>query len=382
LNEANPEILIIIEGINWIGLPVDGLPHGRPTLTGAYYLSHTLMKTNKLVYSAHFYGYTGPNHSGAVGIGETHDPRYRDLSAAALDDVVQDTAGYVALNDETHFTRPIWISEFGVEGRGVVPTSDADWFDNFLNYLQSNDLDFAFWPLVGFLENGVGNGWALMNWNRQNGQRDGLYDGNDWRADRWREFMGAWSLSGPVANSTNWRMLNTDQNDYVKSRTLVSRGDWDSGARKAACPDDLRLIGLSRSNGRGLCTDATYGNDLWNDNKDTVVVTDQRYVSGGDWAGGYTKLQCPQDHYVIGYAKRGSKLSSVICAASKRPGGLGTAGRTMWFDRGDARGDGYRGGEFAISDYKGQCSGNEYIAGVAFSTKKNGGSPAALFCRS
>ncbi len=31
LTEANPNLLIIVEGINWTGLPVDGLPHGRPT---------------------------------------------------------------------------------------------------------------------------------------------------------------------------------------------------------------------------------------------------------------------------------------------------------------------------------------------------------------
>jgi endoglucanase len=109
LNEANPNVLIVIEGINWIGLPVDGLPHGRPTLSPAYYLSHTLMQSNQLVYSAHFYGYTGPNHSGAVGIGETHDPRYRDLSVADLDNAINTEAAYVAGQAEMHFTRPVWV---------------------------------------------------------------------------------------------------------------------------------------------------------------------------------------------------------------------------------------------------------------------------------
>ncbi|GGI98597.1 hypothetical protein GCM10011581_39720 [Saccharopolyspora subtropica] len=83
LTEANPNLLIIIEGINWVGIPVDGLPHGRPTLAPARTLSHTLVSSGKLVYSAHFYGYTGPNHSGATGPGETHDPRYQDLTASS-----------------------------------------------------------------------------------------------------------------------------------------------------------------------------------------------------------------------------------------------------------------------------------------------------------
>ena len=32
LAEANPDLLIVVEGINWTGIPLDGLPHGRPTL--------------------------------------------------------------------------------------------------------------------------------------------------------------------------------------------------------------------------------------------------------------------------------------------------------------------------------------------------------------
>ncbi len=30
LTEANPNLLIVIEGINWTGVPVDGLPHDQP----------------------------------------------------------------------------------------------------------------------------------------------------------------------------------------------------------------------------------------------------------------------------------------------------------------------------------------------------------------
>jgi endoglucanase len=109
LNEANPNLLIIIEGINWIGLPINGLPHGRPTLMGAQYLSHTLMKSNKMVYSAHFYGYTGPNSTGAVGIGATDDPLYRDLTVPELDAAITTEAAYVAENDSMHYTRPVWV---------------------------------------------------------------------------------------------------------------------------------------------------------------------------------------------------------------------------------------------------------------------------------
>ncbi|KAG8816414.1 hypothetical protein FRC17_000339 [Serendipita sp. 399] len=380
--EANPNLLIVIEGINWIGLPVDGLPHGRPTLSGAEYISHNLMKSDKLVYSAHFYSYTGPNHSGATGIGETSDPRYRDLSAGDLNRVIEQSATFVALRNDYHYTRPIWISEFGVSGRGIPDSRDISWFDNFLSYLKTNDLDYAFWPLVGFLENGYGNGWALLNWDRARNVQDGIFDGNDWRRDRWVELVNSTSLSGPVSNSTKWSMLNVDYSDYVKSMTLKSKGDWDVGARKASCNDDMRLIGLSRKSHRGLCTDAVYGTELWNGARESVTVTNEQFVTT-DWAARYSKLQCPSDHYVVGYAIRGARMSSVLCAKTSRPGGLGGNGRTVWFDKGDNRADGSLGGEFALSDYKGQCSTNEYVAGIAYTLRGlNAGWPAAIYCKS
>jgi len=50
LFEANPDLLIIVEGINWTGVPVDGFPHGRPTLSPVRGLSHSLIKSNKVRY--------------------------------------------------------------------------------------------------------------------------------------------------------------------------------------------------------------------------------------------------------------------------------------------------------------------------------------------
>ena len=106
LTEANPDLLIIVEGINWTGIPVDGLPHERPTLEPVRRLSHTLVDSGKLVYSAHFYDYTGPNHSGATGTGETTDPRYRDLTPAELIDVLNRQAFFVTARTGPALHRP------------------------------------------------------------------------------------------------------------------------------------------------------------------------------------------------------------------------------------------------------------------------------------
>ncbi|WP_433532954.1 glycoside hydrolase family 5 protein [Micromonospora sp. CA-263727] len=371
LTEANPDLLIIVEGINWFGLPVDGLPHGRPTLEPVGRLSHTLVRSNKLVYSAHFYGYTGPNHSGATGIGETSDPRYQDLSREQLLDTVRRQALYVALDGDRHFTAPVWISEFGVGGRDNTDQRSRDWFRNFVDYLIATDADFAYWPLVGWHDNRRGNGWGLMHWDAA-GQRMGLYDGDDWRADTWRRLVSG-GLTGPVAPVRTWSMLTLDHADLNQSLRMRAQPDWDSGARKAVCPDGQRLVGLSRTGNRGLCLDGP-------DAGGHLVVRDESHVDV-DWAVGFTKLQCPPGKTITGYAVRGANLSTVLCRDAGSA--LGGSTRVVWFDRGDDRPAGGPGGDFAVGHYKGQCAQHEHLVGVAYRAWiwSPGKEPDALLCR-
>ncbi|GAB1689180.1 glycoside hydrolase family 5 protein [Krasilnikovia sp. M28-CT-15] len=380
LREANPDLLIIVEGINWTGIPVDGFPHGRPTLTPVRSLSHTLVVSGKLVYSAHFYDYTGPNHTGATGIGETSDPRYRDLSRDQLYDVLYQQAFSVAAETGQHFTAPVWISEFGADGNPSTAQITRDWFADFVDYLIRMDADFAYWPLVGWLENRGNNGWGLLFWDRS-GRRADVFSGGDWRVDGWARLVGFAGRTGRVDPVPRWSMLSPDHGDFIQSLRMRVRPDWDPGARKAACPDGQRLIGLAHTGNRGLCTDVTAA-DLWAPSGAYTVVTDERYVPpGGDWASGYTKLQCPAGSFVIGYAVRGAAMSSALCAASGVA--LGAAGRTVWFDRGDNRPADGTGGDFAYGRYKGQCGSQEYVAGIAY-TGRFGSSrtPDALYCRS
>ena len=83
----------------------------------------------------------------------------------------------------------------------------------------------------------------------------------------------------------------------------------------------------------------------------------------------------------MGYARRGDRMSTVLCAAAGH--GLGTNGRTLWMDKGDNRAEGDIGGDFATGHYKGQCARNEYMAGVAYTTRAfSNGKPAAILCMS
>ncbi|MFG3019802.1 glycoside hydrolase family 5 protein [Streptomyces sp. NPDC048254] len=373
LTEAAPNLLIVIEGVNWTGLPVDGLPHDRPTLAPVRTLSHTLVDAHKLVYSAHFYGYTGPHHSGATGIGETSDPRYQDLSRDELYQVLADQAFFVTTEGK-HYTAPVWISEFGI-GAGETGTAARTWFGNITDYFADHDTDFAYWPLVGWEGH---DDWALLRYDTA-GHRSGLLDGGDWRATAWDHLVNSPSRTGYITPGTTWRMLATDHGDAVQSLRVRAGGDWDSGAYKAVCPDGLRLIGLAHSGGRGLCTDATTG-DLRATGNAQTAVTDERYVpAGGDWASGYTKLQCPAGQFAIGYSRRGERVSALLCAPARAA--LSASGRTVWFDRSDNRPADAAGDDFASGAYKGQCAAGEYIAGVAFTTRVGSTpGPAAVLC--
>lgn len=369
LTEANPDLLIIVEGINWTGLPVDGFPHGRPTLEPARTLSHTLVDSGKLVYSAHFYGYTGPNHSGATGIGETSDPRYQDLSPQELKDVLYRQAFYVSSETGKHFTAPLWISEFGV-GRNTTDPKSRAWFENFVDYLVANDTDFAYWPAVGFHDGGNGDGWSLLAWDPAGNRID---ISGDWRAAAWQRLVTAPGRTGQVPAAERWSMLNLDYADFQQSRAVRAMPDWNSGARKGVCPDGQRLIGLAHTGNRGLCTGA------WQRATGYVVVRDESHVDT-DWASGYTKVQCPPGHYVVGYSVTGAAFSAALCGKSPTP--LSGTGRTVWFDRGDNRPAGGPGGEFASGHYKGQCAASEYIAGIAYTGRIGSRrTPDALLCR-
>ncbi|MFG2665045.1 glycoside hydrolase family 5 protein [Streptomyces sp. NPDC048387] len=381
LTEANPDLLIVIEGINWTGIPADGLPHGRPALTPARTLSHTLVISNKLVYSAHFYGYTGPHHSGATGLGETHDPRYQDMSRDQLEQALYDQAFFVSAETGTHFTAPVWISEFGI-GSDETGAAPRAWFQNMTGYLASSDADFAYWPLVGWSTTAQGapggDTWALLRYDNT-GRRagSGVPDPADWRTAPWTALTTAPGRTGPVPTTPSWYQLSTDHRDHTASLLSRAAGDWDPGARKAVCPDGARLAGLSHTGGRGLCSTSA----LRAPGGGQTVVRDESSVPpGGDWATGYTKLQCPAGQFLIGYSLRGDRVSAALCAPAGVP--LAGSARTVWFDRGDDRPAGAPGGDYAWGHFKGQCAPTEYAAGIAFTARAGfRPSPASLLCR-
>ncbi|KAL9940528.1 hypothetical protein V8E36_000016 [Tilletia maclaganii] len=396
LREANPDLLVVIEGINFVGIPLDSQPHGRPMLLPVRELSHALPVQDKLVYSAHFYAYIGPNNTGALsGPLVTRDPLFRDFSASELSSRVSDLAEYVAtaLNEtQMHYTAPVWISEFGVGGRPDTDPKDRSWFRNFVQILVDYDLDYAFWPLVGWHKYGLGDGWALNAWD-ENGQRLSILDAGDWRSPSWTALQSAQNVRrGKITEPTPpvFRMLAPDwgRGGAQQSTAISNDISWHPGDARASCPDGLRLIGLSRSTRpRGLCTDASLGRELWNFTAQNNVeyVADERHVPRGqDWASGLTKFQCAPDSFVIGYSYTTSngRSASAICAPISNPealtAGQPTGNRTVSFSGADSISVSH--GQWAPQGTRvGACADDELLVGYAADSTT--GLTSVLLCR-
>lgn len=390
--EASKDILIIVEGINWVGIPIPALPHYRPELDPVKQLSHALPYPDKLVYSSHFYAYTGANATGAdTGFGATKDPTYAELSPANLRQTFHTLAGYVAtaISDvQQHFTAPVWISEFGVGGRNEFSQLTRQWWNQFTDILNEQDLDFAVWPLVGWQERGQGDLWALNAYSSA-GQLLSILDPGDWRLDGWRKLVqGAASGNDTVPPVEKWTMLAPDWGSQQQSNWLAQRQFTKPSDKGASCPDGLRLHGLSHSEDpRGLCTDAKFGRQLWTQSDTSAVavaVTTEAHVTGSDWAKTFTKLQCPASNFLVGYSYTQSFEYTAICAPmAKSPAGSagGRVGRrTVWFDR-DSSPDAERHGRFAGNGVLlGTCADDEVLTGFAYTTRKESAGPAALLC--
>ncbi len=381
IQQANPDVLVIMEGINWQGIPTDLTFHERPHLKPVANLSNALPYTNKLVYSAHIYGFTGPNHTGATGLGETTDPRYRDMTAAELKASVTESAFFVNTANQ-HYTAPVWFSEFGTTGAGQTNEKEIAWWKNFTDLLIENDSDFAAWPLVAHARD---DGTFVDTFSLLAYKADGtkLSIADDWRYAQWKKLINATGKTGQVTAVPRWNMIGSGSFvDSQSSMTMLQRPDWSPGQWKGTCPDSQRLQGIARSTNRGLCTDVG-----------GLTTSNPRVQSGEgnittDWAWGYNKLQCNPGEVAVGYSlgtSGGTKAAmwNLLCAPSTTALPA-SQGRLIWFDHGDNRpaGGGSTASDWAPGYYKGQCKDDEYIAGVAYTYRwMHGGVPDALLCK-
>ncbi|MBW0434230.1 cellulase family glycosylhydrolase [Leptospira yasudae] len=358
ITQENSNILVIVEGINWWGLiPILGSGE-RPHLKPIKDLPVHLPLSNKLVYAAHNYAYIGPNHNGDDST-SGGNIKYRDMDENTFKSTVQNEWGYV-VTPEMYYSAPVWLSEFGASPSSSG-AQDQEWLRRLTDVLIERDMDFAYWPLNGNDE------WGLLSSDWSKTLKE------DWRFQHLNRLLSTNGRTGFVQENHFSNLWIGSGND--NSSTIAN--DWDNGANKGTCPDGYRLNGLS-TNQKALCTDIGTGN-LWNSNRNynvqAVYETPTRYHGTGDWAGGFTKYECPQNFYVSGFSKRSWGTSGILCSQSGI--NLSNSCRTIWFDRGDNRAS-IKGGDWAYGSYKGQCGDQEYVGGIA---QRNGGASALLCCR-
>jgi len=126
---------------------------------------------NKLVYEAHVYAYTGPEHTGddASSLGKKH---YRDMDDPTLRATLDNEFGFV-LEAGHPYTAPVWLGEFGV-GDTDATIKDKLWFKRIVGYLSVKEIGWSFWALNPVRADGSVEPFGLLN--------------NDWSAYKqsWR----------------------------------------------------------------------------------------------------------------------------------------------------------------------------------------------------
>jgi aryl-phospho-beta-D-glucosidase BglC (GH1 family) len=353
---VNPDLLIIVEGINWTGaIPLLGSGE-RPHLKPVSGRPVNLIVPNKLVYAAHNYSFTGPNHTGddKTSPGKI---RYGQMDEGSLRATLDQEFGYV-LNQGQYFTAPVWVSEFGAAGAEGDPANRA-WFSYLVRYLVDKDMDFAYWPF-----NHEGYGLVSEDYSRN------LTD--DWRYPELYRLLNAPEAQAPFTADRLSRLTVSDRDENLAPFS----GDWLPYTRKASCPPGERITGLSQDH-RVLCAHdkaqdpsvaaPQYQLEAWQE-------TAARPHGIADWAPGFTKFECPLNYFAVGYAQDKGKASGLLCASANRA--LSASCRTVDFGKGDHRLSG-RGGDWADYSHKGQCGDQDYLAGYAH---KSGKVQALLCC--
>jgi len=134
---VNPNILIIVEGLSYAG-----------DLKGVSSSPIKLNVANRVVYEAHDYSWFHGSLS----------------SCASLNTALGNSWGYILKQNEP-YTAPIWVGEWGSchTGSDCIsgnPGSAGYWFQCFVQYLTSADIDWSWWAIDGTESSGGGRTWG------------------------------------------------------------------------------------------------------------------------------------------------------------------------------------------------------------------------------
>lgn len=153
---ANPNVLIIVEGIQyygtapsaWWGANLMGVAQAPIQLQYA----DSRSALDRLVYSAHEYG---PNMCG------TGCPWFNSTTTyASLARVWDSYFGFIVANPAAPYAAPVWLGEFGTCNlqktcvSDTTPGSQGQWFASLVQYISSRGLGWAYWSANGTQSSG------------------------------------------------------------------------------------------------------------------------------------------------------------------------------------------------------------------------------------
>ena len=136
LLDINPDLLIIVEGVNY-----------ATDLTGVYTRPVALNRGGHLVYEAHDYPW---DHFTGAKVGDKNVIEDQATTWKRLGD----NGGYI-LAEGKPYTAPVWVGEFGTWNTGEAQlqsgnsTDYGHWFQSFRRYLANADIDWSYWSLNG-----------------------------------------------------------------------------------------------------------------------------------------------------------------------------------------------------------------------------------------
>jgi hypothetical protein len=152
IHQVNPELLIIVEGINaQIKFPAKLLfPHLKPVMENPIIL-HT---QNKLVYEIHNYSFSLVE---ANLLQFNNLISYADLTTEQRTEQYENNWGFL-LTDDYSSPDPVILGEFGCSG---TSKNSEEYLKDLTNYINSNNIGFFWWTLEEDLNDS--GSYGIMN---------------------------------------------------------------------------------------------------------------------------------------------------------------------------------------------------------------------------
>lgn len=341
--EANPELLVIVEGINY----------PREHLRGVLNDPIRLPVPDKLVYAAHHYAHIGPSLTGK---------KYGAMTEDELASLVEEEWAFVTKLAQS-YTAPLWISEFGASHQG----DERDWFERFAKILRHHDLDFAYWALnAGPKPSGEAETFALLE--------------DDWKTPRtdYRS-LALKDLKSPRLGpgvEPDWQQRPENHFETLMvsdwDHELLQAGwDWAPHAYKASCRKGYSVVGLSAGQRGGQPFTHQVLCSAWPTPKPEGSL-ETREVHG------QSEVLCPRGAYMAGVAQKrqglGYNLDRVLCIQAELRGKGSPTLRSL--GRSDDRGSAIP-GDFDAGNIKLQCQLDEVAVGIQVRKNKLRG----LYCQ-